>query len=403
MKVGRTLPPASAPIPLADVMRAIPYSLGMTSANRNFERELQNYFGSGYCFLVSSGQAALALVLEALKQVYPSKQTVIVPAFTCYSVPASVKRAGLKIKICDMEPDSLDIDRQYLKQILNEDEVSNDILCVVVTHLFGSPANCTEIQKIIGSSVPIIEDAAQAMGEGQGGKYLGTMGAAGFFSLGRGKALSVVEGGVVLTSRDDLGERISKLIEAIPPYSRAQSFKLAIKTLFTNILQNPAIYWLPKSLPFLRLGETIYQPDFEIRKISFLQRKLASKWDRRLEKHRKARISNIQFWLDRLPAAYQKIFNEQHAESMIRLPLLARSHRERNKLVSRGHLAGLGIMPGYPSPIHEIPEIAFEFTGMSYPRAKDICSRIFTIPVHELIKKEDNMKILAVLEEIAEA
>ena len=73
-----------------------------------------------HCFLVSSGKAALTLILQALKELHPERNEVLIPAFTCYSVPSSIVRAGLKVKLCDISPDTLDFDYNQLEKILND-------------------------------------------------------------------------------------------------------------------------------------------------------------------------------------------------------------------------------------------------------------------------------------------
>ena len=64
--------------------------------------------------------------------------------------------------------------------------------------------------------VAIVEDAAQAMGEASEGGKLGALGDVGFFSLGRGKALSCMEGGVILTNRDDIAEGLRDILPRLP-------------------------------------------------------------------------------------------------------------------------------------------------------------------------------------------
>ena len=192
MRIGRTLPPAAAPIPLYDILRAVPFGFTLPSHHNHLEKELIEEFGQKYCFLVSSGKAALTLILTALKDLYPQRTEVLIPAFTCYSVPAAIKKAGLRVKLCDMAPSSLDFDKDHLQKIISADRQEKKLLCVLVTHLFGCPADYSGIQKIVGSDIPIIEDAAQAMGEKLNGKKLGTLADAGFFSLGRGKVLSTM-------------------------------------------------------------------------------------------------------------------------------------------------------------------------------------------------------------------
>ncbi len=401
MYIGRTLPPAAAPIPLRTILRA--FSTGLTIANQDageFEKALKQYFGSTHCFLLSSGKAALWLILTALKELYPGRNEVLIPAFNCYSVPAAINKAGLQIKLCDLAPSSLDFNQEQLKAIISANRNKQKILCVLATHLFGCPADLTAIQTIVGPDIPVVEDAAQATGEKLDGQQLGTIGDVGFFSLGRGKSLSTVEGGIIITSRDDLAKKVASVLDNLPEYSKRAIIQLAFKALVTSILQYPSLFWLPKSLPFLRLGETIYDENFSLYKISSFQRKLAWNWQKRLDRHRKARMINLERWRDRLPhnrilACQKKLVGG----SMIRFPLLARNSEERNHLVFNKQ-GSLGIMPGYPTPINEIPKIKQQFTGQQYPNAQDICNRLFTIPVHELLNDDDNKKLFSLMKRV---
>ncbi len=192
-RIGRTIPPAAAPIPLKDIARAVPACFSDTQGSFLFEDELKGEYAQRYCLLVSSGKAALVLILRALKRLYPDRNEVIVPAFTCYSVPAAVKKAGLKVKLCDTEAGSLDLDPFQLRQLVETDRAEKKVLCVLATHMFGCPADMPGIKAIVGDDIPIVEDAAQAMGGNLDHKKLGTLADAGFFSLGRGKAFIIDE------------------------------------------------------------------------------------------------------------------------------------------------------------------------------------------------------------------
>src|SRR6185295_5908966 len=99
MRIGRTLPPAAAPIGIGAVVSGFAGILTGTRRLDRFHRELKDYFGVKHCFLVSSGQAAFTLILLALKELSPGRDEVLIPAFTCYSVPAAIVRAGLRIRL----------------------------------------------------------------------------------------------------------------------------------------------------------------------------------------------------------------------------------------------------------------------------------------------------------------
>ena len=251
MQIGRTLPPAAAPIGLRNLVSGIRGNLAGQRELERFQSELRAYFGVKHCFLVSSGKAAFTLILQALKQLSPDRDEVLVPAFTCYSVPASVARASLRIRLCDLNPGRLDFDFTQLSEMLlqrkggrqtggissgggpqafvvpepeSAEASKNRILAVVPTHLFGIPADVPRLRKLVkGSGIAIVEDAAQAMGEEIGDGKAGTLGDVSFFSLARGKAFSVVEGGVILTDRNDLGSAESHRRQTPPLWAVASA------------------------------------------------------------------------------------------------------------------------------------------------------------------------------------
>lgn len=393
MRVGRTLPPAAAPIPWATIFRSLPACLLSDESNSLFESEVKEEFESKYCFTLSSGKAALTIILRALQKLNPAKNQVLIPAFTCYSVPAAIKRAGLQIRLCDMGDKSLDFDKEQLKKILEADKKNNRILCVLVTHLFGCPADVEMIKKLVDDQIPIVEDAAQAMGEMIGDKKLGALGDVGFFSLGRGKALSAMEGGVIVTNRKDLGEQLAVLYGEIKSYGNIEIIKLAVKTVLVTALQHPILFWIPKSVSCLKLGETIYEEQFSIRKMSLLQKRLLCNWRVRLEKHRKVRRANIQKWLLHMPANLFPFCIDPLRGSLIRLPVLAVSKQERDDFVKRSEMNGTGIMPTYPTPVNEIPDLMGDFDEQNYPRAIHLSQCLMTLPVHEYVLDCDRNRI----------
>jgi len=124
MRIGRTLPPAASPIYPRDILSGIKGVFrGKRELNR-FQSELKEYFGVKHCFLVSSGKAALTLILKALHKIHPDRDEVLIPAFTCYSVPSAIVRAGLKVRLCDISPDTLDFDFNQLDKILAQSKLS---------------------------------------------------------------------------------------------------------------------------------------------------------------------------------------------------------------------------------------------------------------------------------------
>jgi glycine/serine hydroxymethyltransferase len=259
MRIGRTLPPAASPIPFRDILKGISSLRNSGESLNAFRQSIKDYFNVRYCFLLSSGKAAISVSLKALSRLLPHRKRVIVPTFNCYSVPSAIINAGFEVYPCDIEPHTLQIERESFLKALS---IGDDVLAIIPAHLFGLPAPIPWIYQICSNAgIPVIEDAAQAMGCCYNGKLLGTQADIGIFSLSRGKAFSVGEGGIIITSNDDIGKAIEKILKPVcaPPFF--YSAKLLIKNIALAVLINPQLFWFPSSLPFLRLGETIFNSD----------------------------------------------------------------------------------------------------------------------------------------------
>jgi dTDP-4-amino-4,6-dideoxygalactose transaminase len=361
-----------------------------------FTEELKSYFGKRHCFLVSSGKAALTLIFQALKDLYPGRDKVLIPAYTCYSVPSAVTRAGLKVSLCDLRPGSFDFDFQKLTPLLSDGR----LLGIIPTHLYGVPADIDGLRKMLGASpVTLIEDAAQAMGNIWKGRKLGTFGDISFFSLGRGKAFSTVEGGIILTDREDLATAIARRYEALPDPSSSEVLLLVFYALALRVLVQPSLYWIPLSLPFLRLGETIYDPGFKIRKFSNFQAGLARGWVDQLSELRKRRRTNASYWQQLKKTDNYLVCSKQGEEDIdfLRFPVAVADDGLRTHLLFQGNRLGLGIAPGYPDSIDGIAEIEPEFGGKRFPEAKHMANRLMTLPVHPLLSASDKSRITDLL------
>src|SRR6267143_115701 len=420
MRIGRTLPPAATPIGVREIVSGL---CGIFRGRKELDRfrsELKEHFGVKHCFLVSSGKAAFTLILLALKELFPDRDEVLIPAFTCYSVPSSVVRAGLRIRLCDLRPHSLDFDFAQLSAMLSEApppqtearpaggasessvgtrdaagssrNSSKRVLAVVPTHLLGYPADVARLRKLIRDpGVIIVEDAAQAMGETKDERKVGTLGDVSFFSLGRGKAFSVVEGGVILTNRDDLAERLNRLVGRLPRYGLLSLLKLVFQALALMTLIHPRLFWVPRSMRFLKLGETLFEMDFPIRRLSSFQAGLARNWRGKLEKLLDVRMSKVNRWIAILEASRNHGSNFLRGQllGLPRFPLRVGDTKKRETLLQESARMGLGIMPVYPTSINAIPELREKIEGRAFPVAESCARELVTLPTHGYLTEND--------------
>lgn len=402
----RTLPPAAAPLSSRDFINGL---FGLFNGRREIERfsnEIRTYFGVKHCFLVSSGRAALSLILSALHDLYPDRNEVIIPAYTCFSVPASIVRAGLKIRLCDIDAETLDFDYNQLNFLLSNKKFSscnNRFLCIVPTHLFGIPSDIKRAKTIISDrDIPIIEDAAQAFGAEDKKLMLGTHGDVGFFSLGRGKAFSTVEGGVILTNRDDIAGRLAEKMAAIDCVNIIHLLALIVKAAALCIFTRPFLFWVPSIMSFLRLGETIYEPAYPIRRYSAFQAGLSRNWIEKINHFKKIRRKIVQKWINvaKVKNLYAYIQKRGVKYDLIRFPIRFDDASQRNRVLLRSSEFGLGIMPGYQTSIKRISSLEEYLGDQNCPQADRTAHILMTFPVHPFIEQRDINKIMAHLDEI---
>jgi dTDP-4-amino-4,6-dideoxygalactose transaminase len=358
------------------------------------EREIKEYFGMEHVFIVSSGKAALFLILSGLERL-TGKKKVIIPAYTCFSVPSSVRMAGLEIVLCDIRPETLDFDYDQLVQL-----VDDDILCILSTHLFGIPSDVAKVRSLIGEKIIyIVEDAAQAMGGSDDGHKLGTVGDVGFFSLGRGKNITCGSGGVIITSSEEIADSIRKDYSNLEKVPTIEYLKLIVGNIFLAFFIRPAWYWFPKNLPFLKIGETGFYWAFPVKKMTGFQAGLLHRWRLKLEMFNRNRSNIGEYYIEvfqlsgRMPIYDNGIpYN--------RFPMYVENKKIKDGLCNIGNV--YGISPMYPSPIHEINEIRENFKNMNFGYSEIIAETLVTLPTHSLLNRKDLENIREIVHEYIE-
>jgi dTDP-4-amino-4,6-dideoxygalactose transaminase len=382
VRIGRTLPPAAAPLG----GRELAHALGALIARRDGvaarEAEIRREFGVDHVFLVSSGSAALTLSLRALHAV-GRKRDVIIPAYTCYSVPAAVLHAGLRLVLCDIDPATLDFDHAQLERTLTD-----DTLCVVTPHLFGRPAAIARIRALCAARrVFVVEDAAQGMGGDVRGQKLGTFGDVGIFSFGRGKNVTCGSGGAILTGCPAIATELAVRYRDLPspPASGviADFLKLALMVMFIR----PRLYWIPSLLPFLHLGETHFPDAVPLRRLGRVKAALLAGWQTRLAQSNDTRSE--------IAADVRRRLNQGPSDGhpYLRVPLLAPTPAMKTKLQMLARIRGLGVSGGYPAPVSEIPQIREAFRGQRFPAAEHVAARLVTMPTHRWVLERDRQAI----------
>ena len=155
-----------------------------------FENKFKKYVKSNTCIAVNSGTAALNLTFSLFDI---KNKEVILPSLSFISTAhCIVENGGIPIFV-DIEPDTLCIDPEKIKQAISKDTVA-----ILPVHFGGMPCNLNEIHKIAKlHNLHIVEDAAHAVGTEFNGKKIGSHGTAVCFSFHPVKNLAMPTGGII--------------------------------------------------------------------------------------------------------------------------------------------------------------------------------------------------------------
>jgi perosamine synthetase len=393
----RFLPPAGAPLELAEIVRG---ARAAAFRDGNLFGQLAKQVPARSAVGTCSGRAALWLILKSLQRIKPGRNVVAVPAYTCFTVPASVVRAGLKLCPVDINPETLDFSFGQLEKLS-----AASLLCVVASNLFGLPGDLERVRQIAHSkSAFVVDDAAQALGATCNGKPAGLRGDAGVFSFGRGKALAAIEGGLAVTNSAEIAAALQAEAKRLPrpPFSR--SAWLCLQMAAYAALLDPRLYWIPNSVPFLRLGTTEFAPEFPVSRMSDLTAGLLSQTIGKLAQINQRRASTAASLSRGLAGHRQLTLPKPICGSKAiytRFPIVASDGRTRDRAVARLRAAGIGASPFYPAAICDIDGVApFAAPGFCHcPSAESLAKRLFTLPTHSYVRPQDISRMLEILQE----
>ncbi len=163
-----------------------------------FERELAEYSGAAYGVGVANGTDAITIALRAMG-VGPGDE-VVVPSFTFYASAEAIPPTGATPVFCDIDPQTYCVTAATVRAALTPRTKA-----VIAVHLFGNVAPVGEIEAL---GVPVLEDAAQAVGSDSACGRPGSLGTATTISFYPSKNLGCFgDGGMILTSDERIAEQ----------------------------------------------------------------------------------------------------------------------------------------------------------------------------------------------------
>lgn len=165
-----------------------------------FEQELVGYTGSRYCAALSSGTAAIHLALIVLG--VQRDDEVICATFTFAGSCNPIVYLGAQPVFVDSETTTWNMDPELLEEAVRDRirKKGKKPKAIIVVHLYGTPANMDRIMEVANRyEIPVIEDAAEALGSGYHGKKAGSIGHIGVFSFNGNKIITTSGGGALVS------------------------------------------------------------------------------------------------------------------------------------------------------------------------------------------------------------
>jgi dTDP-4-amino-4,6-dideoxygalactose transaminase len=163
-----------------------------------FEAEIARICEVEHAVAVTSGTAALHLAVLAL-ELEPGDE-IVVPAYTFPATANVVALAGLKPVLVDVDPETMNLDPARI-------EVGPRTKAILGVHLFGRPLRLHELP----DGVPLLEDAAGALGARYRGRACGGLGVAGCLSFHPRKIVTTGEGGAVTTDDERIADSVRQM------------------------------------------------------------------------------------------------------------------------------------------------------------------------------------------------
>lgn len=377
--------PLSLPALLVGMRAALSRNGAHEHAAARVEALLRERYAPRSILLAESGTAALTAALLGLQH-SGAVQVVAIPAYACWDVATAVEGAGARAFLYDIDPLTLAPDVAQIESALRQGAGA-----VVVAHLYGCPADLSEIGRLAAAAgAVVLEDAAQGAGAMMRDRPVGTRGSLGVFSFGRGKGLTGGGGGALLAFDERGTEALARARDRLAGPRRGWG---ALGTLAAQLVfERPALYAVPAALPFLHLGETIYKDPRALRASPTVScAVVAETWrlaDREAEV-RRANADRLRLEMRHLPGFLQIEPVPRARPGYLRLPAIA-SPRAR-QAVSAGAARRLGIMPGYPRALCDLDRVRrFSLNGDGdFPGSRLLAARVCTFPTHSRLAPGD--------------
>jgi dTDP-4-amino-4,6-dideoxygalactose transaminase len=358
-----------------------------------FEDKFDNA-SKAYTFnLARSGMFVLFKSLDL-----PKDSQVLVLGFTCNAAVNPIKWASLKPVYVDMNASTGNMDTEILQKYLNK-----DVKAVLFQHTFGNSAGIEKITELCRTNnLILIEDCTHTIFGSHNDKLIGSFGDAAIFSLGRDKAVSGVDGGVILINNPRFIGSFDDNYNKISNPTTSWTYKELIYPLIWEVIKRTFTIGVGK-LVHLSASKLnlIAKATSEQEKTGNMPKSIPAKLPNSLanlaylqlkdvitlNKHR-AELAEI--YAKTLPQL--QTFKFEDGNVPLRYPILVKNREKLIKFLKRENVF---VGDWYTSPVTPL-SISLEEYGYkkgSCPNSEAICEQIVNLPLHINTSKNDAQKV----------
>lgn len=349
------------------------------------------------CALCASGTDALRIALEIAGR-RSNGAPVALPAFACYDIATAAVGAGAPVLFYDIDPATLSPDLDSLERALRAGARS-----IVAAPLYGIPIDWAAIHELAARhGALLIEDAAQGHGAFWHGRPLGSLGTLAVLSFGRGKGWTGGGGGALLLARDadsELADAFAQRMEALETSTRSRTAgaRILLKAVAQCALARPTLYGLPRAIPGLHLGRTVYRHPSPPSPMPRAAAALLEATHDAACAEAAARRRIARRYLQALDASTPATPIHPPADTApgyLRLPLRLPSGLA--SLADPRAAQRFGIAPSYPTPLPDLPPIRplLAAPPAPHPGAATLARQLLTLPTHSRLTAAEQQEVL---------
>jgi len=384
--------PAYSPVTARAALLATGQLFGLGDDPRPALRALlEREYDASSVLLCGSGTQALTIAIQEARRRVDPDAPVALPAFSCFDVASAAVGANVRVSLYDLDPDTLAPDLVSLERVLRAGAG-----VAVIAPLYGMPVDWPSLAALAERyNAVLVEDAAQGHGAAWKGKRLGTLGEIATLSFGRGKGWTGGSGGAVLM-HDAAGPARGVFSE--PEFSRRAAVTIGVIAQWS--LARPAVYGIPASIPALRLGQTTYVAPRPLRSMTRAAAATLVATYEASRKETEVRKGNAAQLLEAItdnPRARAIPVQSESTAGYLRLPV--RLHKGMAGFRDEQRALALGIAPGYPKPLAELPQLAARLNGPDrvWSGTQTLVHELLTLPTHSRLGYREMTDVVTIL------